>query len=439
MKTFNIYTLGCKVNQYESQQMRQLLEDSGLKQVKLAERPDLIIVNTCCITHIASSKSRQAIRKGQKQNPDARVVVAGCLPAGHTGELKNIPGDILVIDRKNALPEALNNIIACNNSTDTPSRPIINTKIKHKKDYRTSMAPLREYKGHSRAFLKVQDGCDGYCTYCIVPKTRNILSNKPIDEVLAEASALVYAGHKEIVLTGIFLGAWGRQTVRRKKWDMAIKNPLAELVDKVASVDGLKRLRLSSLEPADVTAGLIDIFDKHDNIMPHLHLALQAGSANTLKRMCRQYTIDAFMDTIAMVKSRLDRPAITTDIIVGFPGETDQDFEDTCNIAKQVEFSKIHTFSFSPRKNTPAFSMENQLPPQVIKERSKILHRIDEDLQNKFRKKFIGDQVTSIIEGLNPTKGRTERYFMAEFPNTKNPKKGELITATLSDDTITAL
>ncbi|MCF7956406.1 MAG: tRNA (N(6)-L-threonylcarbamoyladenosine(37)-C(2))-methylthiotransferase MtaB [Phycisphaerae bacterium] len=438
MKTFNIYTLGCKVNQYESQQMRQLLEDSGLQQVELADGPDLIMVNTCCITHIASSKSRQAIRKAQKQNPDARIVVAGCLPAGHTGELKNIPGDILVIDRKNALPEALNNIIACNTSTDTPSRPIINTKIKHKKDYRTTNHSLRAYKSQSRAFLKVQDGCDGYCTYCIVPKIRNILSSKPIDEILAETAALVYAGHKEIVLTGIFLGAWGRQTVRRKKWNMSIKNPLAELVDKVASVDGLKRLRLSSLEPADVTEDLLDIFEKHDNIMPHLHLPLQSGSANTLKRMCRQYTIDTFMDTVEMVKKRLDRPAITTDIIVGFPGETNQDFEDTCNIAKKVEFSKIHAFSFSPRKNTPAASMENQLPPEVIKERSQKLHEIDEKLQNNFRKKFVGEQVTAIIEATNPTKGRTERYFMTKFPNTKNPKKGNLTTGILTKDTKTA-
>jgi threonylcarbamoyladenosine tRNA methylthiotransferase MtaB len=439
MKTFCIYTLGCKVNQYESQQMRQLLEDSRLKQVELTDGPDLIMVNTCCITHIASSKSRQAIRKAQKQNPDAKIVVAGCLPAGHTGELKNIPGDILVIDRKSGLPEALNNIIATNSSTDAPSRPIIDLEIKRKNDYGTTKATLRAYKGQTRAFLKVQDGCDGYCTYCIVPKIRNILSNKPIDEVIAEASALVYAGHKEIVLTGIFLGAWGRQTVRRKKWDMSIDNPLAELIDKVASVDGLERLRLSSLEPADVTSDLLDIFDKHDNIMPHLHLPLQAGSANILKRMCRQYTIDAFMDTVEMVKKRLDRPAITTDIIVGFPGETDQDFEDTCNVAKQVEFSKIHAFSFSARKNTPAASMENQLRPEIIKQRSKKLHEIDENLQKKFRKNFIGEQVTAIIEGLNPTKGRTERYFMAEFPNTKNPKKGDLITGILSDDTITAI
>lgn len=438
MKTFCIYTLGCKVNQYESQQMRQLLEDSGLKQVEIADRPDLIMVNTCCITHIASSKSRQAIRKASKKNPDSRIVVAGCLPAGHTGELKNIPGDILVIDRKNGLPEALNSIIACNTRTDTPSKPIIDTKIKHKKDYRTSKDSLRQYKGQSRAFLKVQDGCDGYCTYCIVPKIRNVLFTKPIDKILTETSALVYAGHKEIVLTGIFLGAWGRQTVRRKKWDMTIKNPLAELVDKVASVGGLQRLRLSSLEPADVTTELLDVFEKHDNIMPHLHLPLQSGSANTLKRMCRQYTIDAFMDTVEMVKQRLDRPAITTDIIVGFPGETEADFEDTCNIAKQVQFSKIHAFSFSPRKNTPAASMENQLPPETIKERSKILHKIDEELQNIFRKKFVGDQVTAIIEDTNPPKGRTERYFMTEFPNTKNPKKGDIATGILTKDTLTA-
>ncbi len=438
MKTFSIQTLGCKVNQYESQQMRQLLEDSRLKQVQLAQGPDLVLVNTCCITHIASAKSRQVIRKAQKYNPKAKIVITGCLPAGHTGELENIPGDIIVIDRKNGLAEALNNIIASNSTAHASSRPIIDSEIKHKKHYGTLNRSLRQYKGQSRAFLKVQDGCDGYCTYCIVPKIRNILTNKPLDEVIEEASALVYAGHKEIVLTGIFLGAWARKTVRRKKWDTTIPSPLADLVSNIASVAGLKRLRLSSLEPADVTQELLNVFKNNDNIMPHLHLPLQSGSANVLKRMCRQYKIEDFLKTVEMTKSQLDRPAITTDIIVGFPGETDQDFEDTCNIARQVGFSKIHTFSFSPRKNTPADKMDNKLPPKVIKERSKILHQIDEQLQKDFRKKFIGEQVTAIIEGLNPTKGRTQRYFMTEFPNAKNPKKGNLITATLTKNTKTA-
>lgn len=434
MKTFCIQTLGCKVNQYESQQMRQLLEDSKLKQVDLTEGPDLVLVNTCCITHIASSKSRHIIRKAQKNNPNAKIIIAGCLPAGHTGELENIPGDIIVIDRKNALPEELNNIIASN----APIRPIIEQEIKNKNHYGTLKQSLRKYKGQTRAFLKVQDGCDGYCTYCIVPKIRNILSNKPVEEVLQEASALVYAGHKEIVLTGIFLGAWGRKTVRRKKWDNTIPSPLADLVRKVASVPDLKRLRLSSLEPADVTEKLLEVFTSNHNIMPHLHLPLQSGSADVLKRMCRQYNVEDFLKTTELTKSALDRPAITTDIIVGFPGETEQDFQDTCDIAREVGFSQIHTFSFSPRKNTPAYSMENQLPPEVIKERSKILHKIDEQLQLEYRKKFIGEQVTVIVEATNPARGRTERYFTTEFKQAKQAKRFDQITGTLNPDTTTA-
>ena len=438
MKTFCIHTLGCKVNQYESQQIRQMLEDSALVQVNLSEGPDLVVVNTCCITHIASSKSRQNIRKAQKRNPDAVIVVTGCLPAGNTGELKNISGDIRVIDRKNGLPEALNSIIACNSSTDTPSRPINDTKIKYKKHYRTNKSTLREYKDQSRAFLKVQDGCDGYCTYCIVPTIRNQISSKKASDILEEASALVYAGHKEIVLTGIFLGAWGKQTVRRRKWETEESSMLAELVDQVASVKGLKRLRLSSLEPADVTDELIYVFNKHSNIMPHLHLPLQSGSRSILKKMARQYTIEAFLDTIDMVKSRLDRPALTTDIIAGFPGETDRDFNDTCEIAEQVGFSKIHTFSFSPRKNTPADKMDNKIPPEVIKERSKILHEIDEKLQNQFRQKFIGEEIEVVVEQTSPPKGRTGKYFMVEINNAQKFKKGDLVKAVLNEDAFTA-
>lgn len=442
MKTFAINTLGCKVNQYESQQIRQLLEDSMLKQIDLADGPDLVVVNTCCVTHIASSKSRQTIRKAQKRNPDAKIVIAGCLPAGHTGELDNIQGDITVIDKKNALLDVLNSIIASNNNPDITSKPILPLKIKKKNGLSDDIASmgqsLRAYKGQSRAFVKVQDGCDGYCTYCIVPKIRNILHNKPEKEVLDEVSNLVYAGHKEIVLTGIFLGAYGRNTVRRKKWESISKNPLAGLLDKIASIEGLERVRLSSLEPADVTDELLDVFCKHDNIMPHLHLPLQAGSANVLKKMCRQYTIDAFMNTVKTLNVRIDRPAITTDIIVGFPGETDEDFQETCRVAKEVGFAKMHVFSFSPRKNTAAYSMDNKLRPEVIKERSQRLREIDAELQENFRKQFAGEKVGVIVEETKPVKGRTERYFMVEFDKSETQKKGDHIFGILQEDGITA-
>jgi threonylcarbamoyladenosine tRNA methylthiotransferase MtaB len=211
---------------------------------------------------------------------------------------------------------------------------------------------LQEFSGQTRAFLKVQDGCDGFCSYCIIPHTRPNISFKPIEQVLSEAQNLVRAGHKEIILTGIFLGAYGLDTVKRKKWPDDENPLLAELLEKVAQVPNLKRIRLSSLEPADVTNRLLDVMKNHSNIMPHLHLSLQSGSDKILKKMNRQYTIKDFLNSIENINSQLDRPAITTDIIVGFPGETSQDFAQSLSVAKFAGFSKIHIFPFSKRTGT---------------------------------------------------------------------------------------
>jgi len=445
MKTFSIITLGCKVNQYESQQIRQLLESHGLCQVDGSDNADLVVTNTCCVTGLASSKSRQAIRKALRNNKNATVVVAGCLPASPTDELGDIGGNILVVDQKSHLGHKLQTLIN-ENSTEEPteySKPLQKAKIKHKSCTETynnadKLDLLRSYTGQSRAFVKIQDGCDGFCTYCIVPTIRTELNSKPEKAVLKEVSDLVYAGHREIVLTGIFLGAYGRQTVRRWKWDDQQKNLFAGLLDKIASVDGLERVRLSSLEPADVTDELIEVFCKHRNIMPHLHLPLQSGSDAILKKMCRQYNIDAILETVDILQKKLDRPAITTDIIVGFPGETEKDFADTMAVAKNVGFAKMHVFSFSPRKNTPAYSMDNKVAPEVIKERSKILHELDEQLQKKFREKFAGEQVGVIIEDAAKRKGRCERYFMVQFDGNEKLTKGDLVYGTLNEDGKTA-
>ena len=445
MKTFAIITLGCKVNQYESQQIRQLLESNGLHQVDHSSGPDLVITNTCCVTATASSKSRQAIRKALRDNKNAAFVVAGCLPAAPNDELGDFEGDIHVVGQKNRLGHKLHAIIkekAAKIQTNH-SKPLQNTKIKQKNAIRAhnnckNLDLLRAYKGQTRAFLKIQDGCDGFCTYCIVPKIRKNLNSKPEKKILKEVFDLVYAGHKEIVLTGIFLGAYGRQTVQRKKWEKNKNNLFPNLLNKIASVDGLERVRLSSLEPADVTDELIEVFCKHRNIMPHLHLPLQSGSDAILKKMCRQYSIDAFLRTADILKQKLDRPAITTDIIVGFPGETEKDFENTIEVAKKVGFSKMHVFSFSSRKNTPAFTMKNKISPQIIKERSKILQEIDKNLQKKFREKFISEKVGVIIENAEKRAGRCERYFMIHFDGREKLTKGDLVYGTLNEDGKTA-
>lgn len=443
MRTFAISTLGCKVNQYESRQIGQLLRDSALMPVQPANCPDLVVINTCCVTHTASAKSRQAIRKAQKYNPEAVIVVAGCLPAGQGDELKNIDGNLRIITCKNDLPQALTALVhSCHkNKTSTGtdnmlnnySKPSETDKIKQK----NTLPLLTAYPGQVRAFLKVQDGCDGCCSYCIIPQIRTNVCSKDIKSVLAEAAALVAAGHKEIVLTGIFLGAYGRNTVRRNRWNGQKNDLLADLLARVAQLPGLQRLRLSSLEPADVTDRLLDVFCQYPNIMPHLHLPLQSGSGNILKKMCRQYTVADFLKVVDTVKSRLDRPAITTDVIVGFPGETNQDFDATVAVVRSVAFAKTHVFSFSSRKNTSAAKMQPAVKSEVIKQRSAALRALDKQLQAEFRSRFIGEKVGVLVEQTAPDnlpQGRCERYFMVRLNNGKNYEKGQLVFTTLHSD-----
>jgi threonylcarbamoyladenosine tRNA methylthiotransferase MtaB len=430
VKTFSINTLGCKVNQYESQQIRQLLEQLGLRQVDIAQKPEIAVINTCCVTHTASAKSRQQIRKAQKLNPDAAIVVAGCLPTVQIGELSYLGENVHLIHNRDSLPATLAQI--------TDAKTAFYSSQNHYFSPRNhinppKLTPLSAFRGHTRAFLKIQDGCDGYCSYCIVPKTRPFVHNKPIETVLEEARALVKSGHKEIVVTGIFLGAYGQESVRRKNWPTSQNDKLAELLDKMAEIPNLERIRISSLEPADVIPRLLDTFCEHRNIMPHLHLSLQSGSNGVLKRMGRQYNADEFSDKVDLIKSRLDRPAITTDIIVGFPGETDADFEQTIELAGDVGFAKMHIFSFSPRKGTPAANMQDTVDTKVIKQRVRILRDLNSRLESKFREQFLGETATILTENSNQQPcGRCERYFMVYLKKTdKGPEKNELIKVRL--------
>ena len=445
MKTFSINTLGCKVNQYESQQIRELLEQLGLDQVETSKKPDLVVINTCCVTHTASAKSRQYIRKAQKISPDASIIVSGCLPTVQIGELNEPGKDVHLIRHRDDLAATLNQMVngkvnvSDSQSPQTCPHTIIKTKnglkIKHKtKLHNQSKLPqLTAFKGQTRAFLKVQDGCDGYCSYCIVPKTRPFVRSKPAEAVLQEAQALVEAGHKEIVVTGIFLGAYGQKSVRRTNWAERRNDKLADVLDKMAEIPGLARIRLSSLEPADVTLRLLDTFCEHRNIMPHLHLSLQSGSEAVLKRMCRQYRVDEFRQKVELIKSRLDRPAITTDIIVGFPGETDADFEETIDLAKEVGFAKMHVFSYSPRKGTTAAGMQGMVDNRVVKERSKIMRNLDNELGLNYRQQFVSETAEILVENSDGQPcGRSERYFMVQLEKTgKKLRKNELVSAKL--------
>ncbi len=300
------------------------------------------------------------------------------------------------------------------------------------------MPDLTAFTGHTRAFLKAQDGCDSYCTYCIIPIVRPNIESRTIDSICREAEQLVKSGHKEIVLTGICLGAFGRSTTRRQKWTDPEKDHLSELLDNLADAPNLPRLRVSSLNPQDITPQLLDVFAKHKNIMPHLHLSLQSGSDTILRKMARQYTAADYLEKVKMLRDRLDNPAITTDIIVGFPGETDSDFRQTINLCEAVGFARIHVFSFSARKGTPAEKMMPKVKPQVIKERAKILQTLADRLAYEYRGKFIGRQEKVLIESVENgiAVGRAERYFKVQIPNQPHTKKtNEILEVTLSQNT----
>jgi threonylcarbamoyladenosine tRNA methylthiotransferase MtaB len=439
MKTFTISTLGCKVNQYESQQVRELLERLGLQRFTPPGKPDLAIINTCCITHIASAKSRKYIHKIQALYPDTTVVVCGCLPTVQNDELISPARNVHFIKDRSSLASFIIQTASISddawNCPDYPNtfiKPEKDSKIKHKKDLpdNPELLPLTAFKDQTRAFLKIQDGCDARCSYCIIPKTRPIVQSRATDEIIAEAKALVKAGHKEIVVTGISVGAYGQTTVK-KRYRSNQTDHLAALLAQLAQIPDLARIRLSSLEPADITDRLVEVFHSHRNIMPHLHLSLQSGSDNVLKKMCRQYRTDEVLKKIDLFKSSLDRPAITADIIVGFPGETDADFQQTVDLARYIGFSKMHIFRFSPRQGTAASKIKDTVDNQIVKHRAEVLHNLDIELGTKFRQQFIGQTVEVLIE--NDTapasvfrqkdagaSGRCERYFMVNLKNFDN-------------------
>ena len=447
MRTFSIITLGCKVNQYESQQIRRLLEELGLSQVESHAKSDLVIVNTCCVTHIASAKSRQYIHRAQKVSADAAVVVCGCLPTVQIGELNEMGRNVHIVRERNGLVGTLRQIaegkaghsfVQGNKVTDKAIKAENGSNINLKNNLCNllELPQLNSFKGQTRAFLKVQDGCDGYCSYCIVPKTRPLVHSKPLDAVLQEAQSLVRAGHKEIVVTGIFLGAYGQESVRRKTWPDEQNEKLADLLEKMAAIPGLARIRLSSLDPADVTPRLVGVFCSNPKIMPHLHLSLQSGSDKVLKRMGRQYNAGEFREKVALLKSRLDRPAITTDIIIGFPGETEVDFQQTMDLAKEAGFAKMHIFSFSPRKGTAAASMQGAVDNRVIKERSGILRDLESELGRAYRQQFVGESAEILIENNDgQVCGRSERYFMVYLAKSaKKPARNELVRTKLLEN-----
>ncbi len=432
--TYDLSTLGCKVNHYESQLVRERLEAHGLRPAVDGEPIDIAIVNTCAVTREASRKSRQMARRSGRSG-HTRVIVMGCDASAENAALRDIDGVVAVWGHDRDVDQELAGYLA---RPDTPghgphiSLPLLSASpTSHHASLTTA---VRSFTGQRRAYLKIQDGCDAMCTYCIIPQLRPDVQSKPVDIAVSEAEGLVNAGHKEIIITGIFLGAYGQDTALRRRRGTG-SSPLATLVQRVARIDGLERLRLSSLEPGDIDDALVDVLANHPACVPHLHLPLQSGGTDILRRMNRQYTRDDYMTMIDMVAKRLDRPSITTDIIVGFPGETEDDFQASLDMARYAHFSKIHAFPFSARDHTAAARWQQQfIPPTEIRSRMNRLAALESELSLTYRTQFIGHTERVLVErrrsatgdGAVVCTGRADRYFEIHFED-HTARPGDLV------------
>lgn len=435
MRTFCIQTLGCKVNQYESEQIATLLRHRGMVPASAAEA-DLRIVNTCSVTAESASKSRQTIRRAVRlnvlsssSNPSSassqctenftrgfggsRVIAMGCWATSNRTEAEKMAGVDAVITHHDDVAAELGRLL---DQWHSPSKPAAPPQGPHPRGL-----PLlnSRHTGHQRAFLKIQDGCDAHCTYCIIPQLRPRLWSKPIEDCLEEARTLVAAGHRELVLTGIFLSAYGHTTALRRRQTKNI-SPLAELLERLCTeVPGLMQVRLSSLEPGDLTPELLKLMRSLPQVAPHFHLPLQSGSSKILRRMNRQYNRDDFLQMIDAVHEAYDRIALTTDVIAGFPGETDEDFQQTLEVAERARFIHVHAFPYSARPGTAAARWDTDfVPANIASQRVRILQEHAAEHSRGFRCQFLDETLTAQVEESCEGEiqhGRTAFYFPVYF------------------------
>lgn len=408
--TLKTVTLGCKVNQYETEYVREGLERIGFREAVGEERADLCVINTCTVTQEGDAKSRQVIRRMARENPGARLVVMGCYATRAPDEVARLPGVSEVVTDKRELPDLLGRF----GVVDIPTG-------------------ISRFANRRRAYVKVQDGCLLRCSYCIIPQVRPQLHSRPPEPILDEVRRLVDNGYREIVLTGVHLGHYGIEQNAGKPKAAWLR--LSHLVDQIARLPGDFRIRLSSIEATEVTRELIQVLvDHQDKVCPHLHICLQSGSDRILRRMKRRWSARHFVDRCHLIATLLPDPALTTDVIVGFPGETDADFAETCRVAREVGFSKMHVFPFSARRGTPAAELAEQVPKQVKADRSQQLTQLAAELQMAYYRRLLGRELRVLVEAggtdLPPGRqlGTSCRYVPVELSGTV-ALQGQLTTA----------
>ena len=416
MRTAALHNLGCKVNSYETEAMQQLLEEAGYEIVPFHEKADVYIINTCSVTNIADRKSRQMLHRAKKQNPDAVVVAAGCYVQAASEELKaDLAVDVIIGNNKKQdlvpiLEEYFQDRTDCDHVIE----------IGQTQEY--ERLSIHKIADHTRAFLKVQDGCNQFCSYCIIPYTRGRVRSRRPEEVVAEVKELAAAGYQEVVLTGIHLSSYGVD------FDEEHKETLLSLIRQVHEVAGIKRIRLGSLEPRIITEEFAKALADMPKFCPHFHLSLQSGCDETLKRMNRHYTTEEYAEGCAILRRFFDNPAITTDVIVGFPGETEEEFAVTKAFLEQTSFYEMHIFKYSRRAGTRADRMPDQVPEQVKTARSEVLLKLEKQMSKAYRESFLGKKKAVLLEEkteINGTEymiGHTMEYVKAVVPYAENLK-----------------
>ena len=433
MRTAALHNLGCKVNSYETEAMQQLLEEAGYEIVSFHEKADVYIINTCSVTNIADRKSRQMLHRAKKQNPEAVVVAAGCYVQSAAEELKaDLAVDVIIGNNKK---QDLVPILEEYFKDRTDSSHVIEINETHEYE-RLSIHKIAD---HTRAFLKVQDGCNQFCSYCIIPYTRGRVRSRRPEEVVAEVRELAAAGYLEVVLTGIHLSSYGVDFKEEENEN------LLSLIRQVHEVEGIRRIRLGSLEPRIITDDFAKALASMPKFCPHFHLSLQSGCDETLKRMNRHYTTEEYAAGCDILRRYFDNPAITTDVIVGFPGETEEEFEATKAFLERIGFYEMHIFKYSRRAGTRADRMPEQVPEQIKNVRSEALLLLEKQMSKAYRESFLGKKKTVLLEEKTEIGGRaymighTMEYVKAVVPyadNLKNKMTEGILKEALNDEVL---
>lgn len=407
MKTYKIYTLGCKVNQYDSGKLGRDLETLGIS--KATENADLAIVNTCTVTHSALTRDEKMLEQARRENPGAKFAIVGCMPANYRKEAEGLCVDYIY--KSSELGEFVKQV----------------KKDLLIEDVECAVIPLNNKNNKSRYFLKVQDGCRQFCSYCIIAHNRGPLQSRAREEVIREVELVTQQGVAEVVLCGIHLGLYGV--------DLHITHntqhiTLATLLKELFKIENLRKARLSSIEITEVNDELIELMRVNRKFARHLHISLQNGNDKILQSMNRPYTKGYFRQRVAKIREAAPEVAISTDVIVGFPGETEADFLETMQFCEEIGFSKIHVFPFSAHEKTPAFNFPDQLSETIKKQRAKSLQKLSDELERRYNESFVGQEIEVIIDGRSKGKnyrGKSEYYFDVVFESDEKLEIGQLV------------